>query len=152
MRGGFIPAGDTWNGYAALVRLLQRECGDLMVVDPYLDAAIFLDFLPHSTALRPVRCLTAKRNEYHPALTAAAARWSGDPVGQQKPVEVRYAPSGALHDRLIIFDRGAEVWLISQSVKDIAKRSPASVLLADSELGHLKADHYEAAWTQSTPI
>jgi len=151
-RGAFIPAGDTWNGYAAVVKLLQRDCTDLMVVDPYLDASIFLEFMPHSRVRNPTRCLTAKRNEYHPGLAAAAARWSSEPASQQKPVDVRYALPGALHDRLIIFDRGAEVWLISQSIKDIAKRSPASVAVADSELGRLKAEHYEATWAQSSPI
>ena len=35
-QGAFIPGGNTWNGYAALVRIFQRECDNLLVVDPYL--------------------------------------------------------------------------------------------------------------------
>jgi hypothetical protein len=153
MQGAFILGGDTWNGYAALVRLIQRECDDLLVVDPYLTSELFIDFAPHSEARKGLRCLTMRRGKYHPGLAAAAQKWDNDPLGQSKQVEVRYTPSGTLHDRLIILD-GAEAWLVSQSFKDIAKRSPASVSRADEELARLKAEpeHYSELWRQSTPI
>lgn len=150
-RGAFIPAGDTWNGYAALVKLIQTGCDDLLLVDPFLNADFFIDLAPHSAARGPVRCLATKRNEYHPALAAAARRWTADPISSNKPIEVRYAAPGSLHDRLIILDR-AEAWLVSQSFKDVAKRSPASVSRAEAEMGRLKSDHYDALWDQSEPI
>lgn len=150
-QGAFIPAGDTWNGYAAIVKLVQRQCDDLLLIDPYLSAALFTDFAPHSVARAGLRCLTSKRNELHAALEAAAQRWADDVLGRAKPVEVRYAANGALHDRLIIFDR-TEVYLISQSLKDIAKRSPASVSRAEPELASLKIDHYETLWSKSDPL
>ena len=37
LQGAFIPGGDTWNGYAAIVKIMQIECDDLLVVDPYED-------------------------------------------------------------------------------------------------------------------
>lgn len=150
-RGAFIPAGDTWNGYAALVKLIQTGCDDLLLVDPYLSADFFIDLAPHSAARSSVRCLATKRNEYHPALAAAARKWTADPISSNKPIEVRYAAPGSLHDRLIILDR-AEAWLVSQSFKDVAKRSPASVSRAEAEMGRLKADHYDVLWDQSEPI
>ena len=67
-RGAFIPAGDTWNGYAALVKLIQNECDDLLVVDPYINSDLFTYFLPHSMARTGVRCLTTRRSENHPGL------------------------------------------------------------------------------------
>ena len=48
--GRFIAPGDTWGGYAALVRLVQRECERLLIVDPYLDATVVTDVLPHAKA------------------------------------------------------------------------------------------------------
>lgn len=150
-RGAFIPAGDTWNGYAALVKVIQNPCDDLLIVDPYLNSDVFIDFLPLSAARMGVRCLTTKRSENHPGLLAAAGKWAGDALAESKPVEVRYAPPSALHDRLIIVDEKA-AWLISQSIKDIAKRSPASVSRAETELGHLKSECYNNLWKLSLPI
>lgn len=148
-QGAFIPPGDTWNGYAALVRLLQRECSDLLLVDAYIDASLFIDFAPHAVPSKGMRCLTLQGMKYHQALIAAAGKWSRDAISAGKPVELRYAPAGSLHDRLIILDR-SEVWLISQSLKDIAKRSPATVTRADDEIGRMKADHYQALWEASS--
>jgi hypothetical protein len=122
-----------------------------LLVDPYLTSDLFTDFAPHSGARKGVRCLTTKRGEYHPGLAAAAQKWAGDAIARSKPVEVRYAPPGTLHDRLIIIDRGG-AWLVSQSLKDIAKRSPASVSRGDAELTQLKADHYDALWSQSMSV
>ncbi len=150
-QGAFIPAGATWNGYAALIKLVQTECNDLLIVDPYLNASIFTDFAPHATARHGVRCLTARRQEYHLSLLASAGRWATDTISQTHQVDVRYVPSGSLHDRLIIIDN-REVWLISQSFKDIAKRSPASVTRADMEMSLMKAQHYEALWDQGTDL
>lgn len=150
-RGAFIPAGDTWNGYAALVKLIQNECDDLLVVDPYINSDLFTEFLPHSMARTGVRCLTMRRSENHPGLVAAASKWATDAFGKSKPVEVRYAPKGSLHDRLIIIDK-RETWLISQTFKDIAKRSPASVSRAEADVCEMKAAHYDALWVQSIPV
>jgi hypothetical protein len=151
LQGAFIPGGDTWNGYAALVRLFQRDCDNLLVVDPYLNAVIYTDLAPHSVARRGVRCLAAQRPQNHPGLLAAAGKWAADSISASHPVEVRYAPASSLHDRLIIID-GIEVWLISQSLKDIAKRSPASVSRADPDLSAMKVQHYEELWGQSGPL
>jgi hypothetical protein len=150
-QGAFIPGGDTWNGYAALVRIMQTECDDLLIVDPYLNAVIYTELAPNSAARKCIRCLAAKRSEYHPGLLATASKWAGDNISKSHTVQVRYAPQGSLHDRLIIID-GAEVWLVSQSLKDIAKKSPASVTRAETELGQLKIQHYNNLWSKSVPL
>lgn len=151
LQGAFIPSGDTWNGYAALVRIVQKASDDIMIVDPYLNSDIYIHFAPHTAARNGIRLLTTKRPENHSGLLASAQKWEADEISKTKSVEVRYAPAGALHDRLIIID-SRESWLVSQSIKDIAKRSPASVTRAEAELGQMKAKHYEALWNQSTPL
>jgi hypothetical protein len=151
MRGSFIAGGDTWNGYAALVRLMQTDCDDLLVIDPYLNASIFTDLAPHAHARGGVRCLAVERKEYHLGLSASAAKWQTDSRSERLKVEVRYAPQGALHDRLLIIDR-REVWLVSQSFKDIAKKSPATISRFDSELAGDKIKHYEELWTGGEPM
>lgn len=148
-QGAFIPAGDTWNGYAAIVKLVQQPCDDLLIVDPYVNSDLFTDFAPHVVAKRGLRCITAKRSENHAGLEASQRRWSSD--HPEKPVEVRYSPPKELHDRLIIID-DREVWLVSQSLKDIAKRSPASVSKADPEIAEMKSAHYTELWSKSETI
>lgn len=150
-QGGFIPAGDTWNGYAALVQLVQTECDDLLIVDPYLNSSIYIEFAPHSSLNTSIRFLTTQKTEYHDGLVAAAKKWASDPISKDHPVEGRYAPSNSLHDRLIIID-GKVVWLVSQSFKDIAKKSPASVSRADPEMTTMKAVHYEGLWQASSTL
>lgn len=151
LQGSFIPPGNTWDAYSAITRVIQTDCNDILVIDPYLNADIFLHYAPHTGARSGLRCLTAQRGQNHPGLVAAAAKWQADPQAQAKSVEVRYADSALLHDRLIILDR-KEVWLVSQSFKDIAKRSAASVTKADAELAQMKASHYEEIWNASTPL
>lgn len=151
LQGAFIPGGDTWNGYAALVKIFQRDCDDLLIVDPYLNSAIYTDLAPHAVARKGIRCLASQRPESHPGMLASATKWSADAISQNHPVEIRYAPANALHDRLIVVD-GSEVWLVSQSLKDIARRSPASVSRAEAEIGKMKVQHYEDLWEQSSPL
>lgn len=95
--------------------------------------------------------MAAQRSENHPGLLASAGKWAADTISDSHSVEVRYAPAASLYDRLIIID-SSEIWLISQSLKDIAKRSPASVSRADADLGAMKVQHYEELWGQSTPL
>jgi len=119
----------------------------MLIVDPYLNSEIYLSFAPHCKAAFGLDCLTTKRTEYHQGLLACASKWGSSQIH----VSIKYAEKSALHDRLIIID-GREVWLISQSIKDIAKNSPAYVSRADAELSRIKADHYEELWRNSAPL
>ncbi|MGB4828414.1 MAG: hypothetical protein WBP18_14300, partial [Paracoccaceae bacterium] len=151
LQGAFIPPGETWNGYAALVRLVQTECESLLIVDPYLSADVFTELMPHAAAKNGIRLLTTKQPKLHEALLASAQKWTSTHPAPMVAVEVRYAPERALHDRLIIADCNT-AWLVSQSIKDIAKKSAASVTRADPELAQMKCQHYEELWTQSSLI
>jgi len=151
MQGAFIPPGDTWDGYSALVKLIQRECDDILIVDPYLSSDIYLYFAPHSAAKKGIRCLCQKKNQTFAGLQASAAKWASDPISEQHPVEVRFAAEKLLHDRLIIID-GKESWIVTQSIKDIAKRSPASVTRTEPELAQMKSNYYETVWASATPL
>jgi hypothetical protein len=148
MKGSFIAGGDTWNGYSALVRIMQSNCEKILVIDPYINLTLFTELAPIVKAKAGLRCLTVKRSENHPGLLAVAQKWARDSISAGISVEVRYTKDANLHDRLVIID-GREVWLVSQSMKDIAKRSPASISRAEPELGLMKAQHYEALWAQS---
>lgn len=145
LQGTFIPAGDAWGGYQALVKVMGSDCDSILVVDAYMDGQTYCDFIPLAKAREEVRCLTEKN--YAQSLNAAHSRFCVDNAGALPKVEVRYAPKKSLHDRLIIIDRD-KVWLVSQSLNHIAARSPASVVLAEPEIARMKIEHYEALWLQ----
>ena len=151
LQGAFIPPGDTWLGYAALVKVIQTNCSGFLIVDPYISASIFSELMPHAAASNGTRLLTANQPKLHAALLASANKWQATHLAPNETVEVRYAPSSALHDRLIVSD-SKDAWLVSQSIKDIATKAAASVTRADPELALMKAQHYEALWLASTPI
>jgi len=150
-QGAFIPGGSDWNGFAALAKIIQPHCDNQLLVDPYLDSSLFFDLAPLSGARQRMRALTVRRDSLNSALEAAARKWAASERGQALPVDVRYAAARDLHDRLIVID-SSEVWLVSQSFKDIAKKSPASVQKADSELTQAKRDHYEEVWRDAQPL
>jgi hypothetical protein len=85
---------------------------------------------------------TAGQKRRRSAPSSSASKWAADSISDSHSVEVRYAPAASLRDRLIIID-GNEVWLISQSRKDIARSSPASVSRADPDLAAMKVEHCE---------
>jgi hypothetical protein len=64
--------------------------------------------------------------------------------GTSRPLGVRLAPPRALHDRAILID-GMTAWILTQSIKDFAKRSPAEIVRAD-DTASLKIAAYEAVW------
>lgn len=146
--GAFIPVGNAFDAFAALSNILQSAKVDVMIVDPYMDESALTEFgltVPSGIALR----LMADEASYKPSLAPAAAKWAAQ-YGNTRPVEVRLAPSKALHDRAIFIDRSG-AWTLTQSLKDFAKRSPAEIVRAD-DTASLKISAYEQLWASSKPI
>lgn len=60
-QGAYIPPGDTWNGYAAVVKLLSERQEPALIVDPYLDGTFITDFAPLATQMKAIHGLTSDR-------------------------------------------------------------------------------------------
>lgn len=60
------------------------------------------------------------------------------------------ARAKALHDRAIFLD--GKVWLVSQSLNGIAKRSPATIQEAAPEIAAAKLAAYESVWNGAQPV
>jgi hypothetical protein len=67
--------------------------------------------------------------------------------GDQRPVELRWAPPHSLHDRAFFID-SKEAWAVSQSFKNFADRSPGEIYRTDST-AEMKIPAYEAIWNQA---
>lgn len=148
-QGAFIPPGEAFNGYVAIVRVVKGASKDLFLVDPYVNATLFTEIAPIVPEGVTLRCLTSKQSAGE--LAAASGKWISTGEHSRRPVTVRIAPPKTLHDRHIIVD-GDAVWNVSQSIKDIAARSAASVTQDRTDMASVKIDHWEAEWQKADPL
>jgi hypothetical protein len=148
VQGAFIPAGASFDVFQAIGKVLQDAQQDLLIADPYLDSRVLTDFLPLSAETVSCRLLSDMQSAKKDSLIPALSRWQQQ-YGATRPVELRLTQPRALHDRLIVVD-GVKVWSLTQSIKDFAARSPASVLRTESELASMKVAAYEALWDSAT--
>ena len=147
-RGAFIGAGDQFDALASIGRVLREAVGSLLIVDPYLNERFLTDFAAMIPEGVPMRLLGGRKG-VDGTLSAAAARWIVQ-YGTARPLQVRLAGKGVLHDRIIIDD--AHAWAMSQSFKDFAGRSPASIIRSDAELAAMKREAFEQLWSSAEPI
>jgi hypothetical protein len=147
-QGAFIPAGNAFDAFAAMSKVLQTATADVFVVDPYMDEAALTEFggaVPNGITLR----LLADTAHVKPTLEPAARRWISQ-YGATKPLSVRLAAPKTLHDRAILIDHKT-AWTLTQSLNAFAKRSPAEIVRAD-HTAQLKIDAYETIWTAAQVI
>lgn len=141
VQGAFIPVGGSFDAYAALAKVFSKAQADLLVVDPYMDDSVLIEFggaVPETVALR----LLSDKATAKQSLEPAAKRWKAQYPNRN--LQVRLTPARALHDRVILVD-GKEAWTITQSLKDLAKRSPAEIVRAN-DIAPLKIAAYEQIW------
>lgn len=144
-----INAGDVFAGFVSITDTIRRATRVVWIVDPYMDDTILRDYGPVVPEKVLLRLMTAHKKQ-NAAIVPAVKKWQQS-HGAQRPVDARLAPQRALHDRFIAID-GKEVWLLSQSLRDFAERSPATVVLFEEHLAQDKLDAYEAIWQQSQVI
>jgi hypothetical protein len=148
-QGAFIPAGNTFDAMAAVGKVLGAATNSVLIVDPYMDEKALTDFIvlaPEKVAIQ----LFADQASHKPSLKPAVERWTSQ-HGAARSIEARLAPPRALHDRLIAVD-GAGAWVLTQSLKDFAARSPATIVRVDPETAALKIAAYEGMWQAAVPL
>lgn len=147
--GAFIAAASPFDVFASLSKILAQARVDVLIVDPYIDAVALTDVAVLVPAGVPVRLLGDSAH-IQASLVPALARWRAQ--HSTRPVEARMTVPRALHDRLIIVDR-ANAWALSQSIKDFAKRTPASIERSTAEISAMKRAAYDdGAWSAATVV
>lgn len=148
-RGAFISAGAEFDALSALAKILGDATFDVLIVDPYMDESALMDFgvlVPEGIPLR----LLADEATIKPGLKPAGERWIAQ-YGARRPLSVRIAPPRSLHDRLLIID-GSSSWILTQSLKDFAKRSHAMIQRTDAELSAMKIAAFGVLWSNASLI
>jgi hypothetical protein len=148
-QGAFIPAGNTFDAFAAFAKLLGTAKREILLIDPYMDEKVLTDFAPLAPELVSIRLL-ADQAHHKNTLKPATARWSAQ-YGTNRPLAVRLAPTRTLHDRLVVVD-GDSVWVMTQSMNAFAARSPASIVRVDVDTAALKIPAYETIWSTAGPL
>jgi hypothetical protein len=149
IHGAFIPAGNVFDALTVIGKVLNRATRDILIVDPYIDEKALTDFALLASEGVLIRLLTDQRG-HKPTLRPGLERWRLQ-YGANRPLEVRLAAAGKLHDRLIMVD-SAEVWILTQSLNAFATRSPASVARADNDSATLKINAFQEYWDNATQM
>ena len=147
-QGAFIAAGNSFDAFAAVGKVLATATGDILIIDPYLDEKALTDFAPLAHEGVSIRLL-ADESAYKPTLLPASRRWATQ-YGTTRPLDVRLATARTLHDRVIVAD-ATSVWVLTQSLNAFAARSPASIIRVEQETAALKIAAYDAIWRAATP-
>lgn len=148
-KGAFVAAGDTFDAFSAVAKIMAGAKEKVLVVDPYMDASVIIDF--GGLVGEGVKLLLLGDEALSkPALKPAADRWIAQ-HGLKRPLSVRLAAPRSLHDRLIIVD-DVNAWILTQSLKDFAKRAHATVQRADTELTQMKAAAFSSLWDSGTVL
>ena len=146
--GAFIPVGSEFEAYSEISRIAAESSSELLIVDPYMDGKILTEFLQSIEG--KVINLLSDENTVRPDLKVASAKWKGQ-YGTNRPLELRLSPTRTLHDRLIVGDQ-KQVWALTQSFKDFAKRSTGSILRVDPETASLKIEAYKRLWNAARVV
>lgn len=148
-RGAFISAGEEFDAISALSNILGSAASDVLIVDPYMDERALMDFgvlIPEGIPLR----LLADEAAVKPGLKPAGERWIAQ-YGAKRPLAIRITPPRSLHDRIVIID-GSTGWILTQSLKDFAKRSHAMIQRTDVELASMKIAAFATLWSNGSLV
>ena len=148
-QGAFIPAGSTFDAMAAVSKIFASATKDLLVVDPYFDEKILIEFAQFAQESVAVRLLGDEAG-VKGTLNPAVKSWKNQ-FGNKRPLSVRLAPPRSLHDRLILID-GLQVWTVGQSFNALAARAPTSFNKSDDDTAALKLRAFGDIWGAAKPI
>lgn len=149
VQGTFIPAGNQFDGLAAVGKLLQSATAEVLIVDPYMDEKALTTFAVLAAENVTIRLL-ADAAHVKPSLKPAASAWAAQ-YGGKRPVEAKLAATRTLHDRLVITDN-LNAYTLGQSLNAFAVRAPTSILKADPETASLKVAAYATIWQSAIPL
>ena len=141
--GQAFGPGAAYDFFKALNDLVASANGQVLIVDPYLDAEIFDGYLQ---ALKPgvsVRLLTTK---YVDNVRIAAEKYRSQ-FGHA--VELRRSTD--IHDRVIFVDND-QCWVLGASIKHAALKKPTYLAPVSADVVVVERKHYEAIWAAGTPI
>lgn len=136
-------AGDVYDFFKALNKVIASAETSIFIVDPYLDLSVFDHFLVSRADTVSVRLLLNHKAE---SLGPASEKYNAQ---HGNVLELR--KSKELHDRVIFVDDYV-CWLIGQSIKDAAKAKPTYLVQLPPDVVPEKLKNYEKIWSSATKL
>jgi hypothetical protein len=139
---GAFDAGQPFEFYDELRKLIETAQRDILFVDRYMGADFVSSYLPHERSGVLVRLLTRDLLDKLRASVGAFA--------VQVPMKIEIRSSENFHGRFLCLDC-ARAFLVDASFKDAAKSSPAALVeLTDS--AEVSINQYEAIWAGAAAV
>jgi len=136
-------AGDVYDFFNALNKVIATAEKSIFIVDPYLDDSVFEHYLTSRQDGVTVKLLTHNNES---SLIPAKDKY----ISQYGDIlEIR--KSKKIHDRVIFID-GYVCWLIGQSIKDAAKAKPTYLVQSPPDIVPAKLESYNQIWDASTAL
>lgn len=136
-------AGDVYDFFKALNKVIATAEKSIFIVDPYLDHTVFDHYLNSRQKDVSVRLLVNnKASDLLPASEKYVEQF-GDILQIKK--------SKSLHDRVIFID-GYTGWSIGQSIKDAAKAKPTYLVQLPPDVVPAKLANYDDIWIQANEL
>ncbi|MBY9063228.1 hypothetical protein K7957_09810 [Sphingomonas yunnanensis] len=142
-RGAYVSVGSAFDAMSALQDVFASVSDTVLIVDAYMDARVIRDIAPLAPEGVKLALLTDENGVKAEFLPICRA-WI-DQHGDKRPLAVRVTAARVLHDRAVLGNEG-DAWILTQSLKDFAKRSPASIQKVDRDIAEAKFQAYSDIW------
>ena len=149
-QGAFIIAGNSFDAFASVGKVLGMASADLFIVDPYADAKLLTDYAVQAPENGLVMRVMADQGGHKATLKPAAENWTKQ-FGPNRPLEIRLSVAGSLHDRLIVVDAKI-AYDVGQSFNKLAERAHTSISRVEPEIAVEKIAAYEKLWHAAKPL
>ena len=136
-------AGEVYNFFQALNKVIASAETSIFIVDPYLDHTVFDHYLASRAEKVSVKLLLNFKSEN---LIPAAEKYNSQ---HGNVLELR--KSKKLHDRVVFVD-GYVCWLIGHSIKDAAKAKPTYLVQLPPDVVPDKLSNYEEIWSSAEKL
>ncbi len=136
-------AGEVYNFFQALNKVIASAETSIFIVDPYLDHTVFDHYLASRAGKVSVRLLLNLQSEN---LIPASEKYNSQ---HGNVLELR--KSKKLHDRVVFIDDYV-CWLIGHSIKDAAKAKPTYLVQLPPDVVPDKLSNYEEIWSSAEKL
>lgn len=137
-----FDAGQAYDYFDNLRKLIESAKSDILFVDPYLDTDFITKYMPYVTTGTNVRLLASR---YLKTLVPAAKAFS-----EQHGISIEVRSADNLHDRYVFIDKNA-CHYSGASFKDGAKKSQTTMGQMVDILD-VVLDQYENTWTTAKTL
>jgi len=147
-QGAFIVANTAFDAFSAVRRVLGTAQAEIFLIDPDADAKALTDFAVLAPDRVVVRLLAG--GDHRKSLELATRRWMQQ-FGGNRPLFVRVARAGTVHDPLILVD-GTTAWALGQPLSKLARMTNTTIVRMPAETTATLVAAYAARWEAAAPL